>query len=132
VYLGSEGLIKRKEMAIPRSEVQVMGIDAWLVTNSEAVVAPEDIPSFVTLMPLNSLRGREIDTEGGTKIGSVEDIIFDDAGEVVGFVLGKIHVQGTLAERKTIARSAISTIGGTTSAMTTDLGKAEATPVPAA
>jgi len=130
VYLSAEGLIKRKELAIPRESVQVMGVDAWLVTDSNVVAAPEDIPGYANFVALNTLRGREIHSEGGTRLAAIEDIIFDDDGDIVGFSLGKIFVQGTLAERKTIAREAISTVGGISSAMTTDLAKAEGTQMP--
>ena len=129
LYLGAEGLINKKHFAMPRSNVQVMGVDAWLVTDSNPIPA-ETLPDAERLALMSVVRGREIVTEGGTKIGAVEDFIFDEAGDVVGFTLNKIVVQGPLAERKTIARSVISTVGSQSSAMTTDLGKAEATQVP--
>ncbi len=130
LYLGAEGLINKKHFAMARSNVQVMGIDAWLVTDSTAIPA-ETLPDADRLILYSDVRGREIVTEGGTKIAAVEDFIFDDDGDLVGFALNKIVVQGPLAERKAIARSAISTIGSNTSAMTTDLANAEATQVPA-
>lgn len=130
LYLGAEGLINKKHFAMPRSHVQVMGVDAWLVTDSNAV-PPESLPDYDRMVLMSEVRGREIVTEGGTKIGAVEDFIFDDAGELVGLTLNKIVIQGPLAERKVIARAAISTVGSNTSAMTTDLAKAEATQVPA-
>lgn len=130
VYLGAEGLIKRKEMAVPRASIVLMGIDAWLVTDSNVIVAPEDLALHETFLLIGALRGREIHTEGGTKLGVVDDVIFDTEGQVLGFALGKVFVQGTVADRKTIARSAISTVGASTSAMTTDMAKAEGTQLP--
>jgi uncharacterized protein YrrD len=132
VYLGAEGLINKKHFALDRAHVTVMGVDAWLVTSSELAVPAEMLPEADRLILYSVVRGREISTEGGTKIGAVDDVLIDDDGDVVGFTLTKLVVQGPLAERKTIARSVISTIGGTTSAMTTDLGKAEITPIPTA
>lgn len=129
VYLGSEGLLNKKHFAFERANVQVMGIDAWLVTSSEAVAA-ETLPDADRLIQYSDVRGREIVTEGGTKVATVDDVLFDAAGDIVGFALTKIVAQGPLAERKTIARATISTIGSSTSAMTTDLAKAEATAVP--
>jgi uncharacterized protein YrrD len=131
VSLGSEGLIHRKSMVVPRSAVQLMGIDAWLVRDSNVVVAPEDIPDAGIPLAVGALRGREIVTEGGTKIGAVDDIIFDTGGDVLGFGLTRLAVQGPLAERKTIGRSAVSTIGGDKSAMTANMQQAEATEVKA-
>jgi len=126
VFLGSEGLINRKSMAVARDSIEVMGLDAWLVKDSSVVVAPETIPNIASFLAVNDLRGREIVTEGGTKIGAVDDVIFANNGDILGFVLSKIVVQGPLAERKTIARSAISTIGGEKSAMTANMAQAEA------
>ncbi len=48
VYLGTEGLINRKTLAIPRSAVQVYGIDVWLVSGSDNVMALEDLPDSAT------------------------------------------------------------------------------------
>lgn len=130
VFLGSEGLINRKSMALGRDAIQLMGIDAWLVRDPSAIVVPDNLPNSALLVPLSELRGREIVSEGGTHIGTVDDVIFDNDGDVLGFALGKIQVKGTLADRKAIARSAISTIGGKTAAMTANMTQAEATPVP--
>lgn len=130
VYLGSEGLLNKKHFALDRANVQVMGVDAWLASSDIAVPA-ESLPDAEHLIMYSDVRGREIVTEGGTKIGAVDDVLFDAAGDILGFVMTRIVVQGPLAERKTIAREVISTIGSNTSAMTTDLGKAEVTAVPA-
>ena len=130
VFLGSEGLFNRKSLAVAQDAIQLMGIDAWLVRDSLVAVLPENIPNSSTFLLVGDLRGREIVSEGGTQIGAVEDVLFDESGAVVGFALGKIQVKGTLADRKTIARIAISTIGGKTAAMTANMAQAEAVPVP--
>lgn len=130
VYLGSEGLINKKHFALTRDKIQVMGIDAWLVSDS-AFIPAETLADADRLIMYSDVRGREIVTEGGTKIGAVDDVLFDADGDILGFALGKIVVQGPLAERKTIARSAISTIGGKESAMTANMAQAEATQVSA-
>ena len=48
VFLGTEGLIKRKAQAIPRSAVQVYGIDVWLVSGPDTVMMLEEIPDSAT------------------------------------------------------------------------------------
>jgi hypothetical protein len=70
-------------------------------------------------------------TEGHTELAAVDDVLLDKDGDVVGFALNKIQIKGPLAERKTIARTAISTVGSKTAAMTTDLAQAESAPIPA-
>lgn len=130
VYLGSEGLLNKKHFALDRARIELMGVDAWLVSGGDEATPAEMLPDADRLVMYSELRGREIVTEGGTKIGAVDDVLFDADGDILGFALGRIVVQGPLAERKTIARSAISTIGGKESAMTTDMAQAETTIVP--
>lgn len=130
IYLGSEGLLNKKHHALLRDNVRVMGVDAWLVSSSDVSIPAETLPDADRLIMYSDVRGREIVTEGGTKIGAAEDVLFDADGDIVGFALGRIEVKGPLADHKMIARSAVSTVGSNTSAMTANMAQAEATPVP--
>ncbi|MBN1452918.1 MAG: PRC-barrel domain-containing protein [Anaerolineales bacterium] len=132
VYLGTEGLINRKVLAIPRSAVQVYGIDVWLVSGPEVVMALEDIPDSATFTLAGDLRGREVQTEGGTKLAVVEDVLLDSETRVLGFSLGKIYAEGPLDERKAIVREAIADLGGKEKPMTTILAQAESLTIPSA
>ena len=132
VYLGREGLVNRKTLAIPRSAVTLCGIDAWLVSGPDIVVEHEDLPESGTFILVDGLRGREIESEGGTKVGVIEDVILDDQCRVPGFALGKVYMQGPLSERKAIAREAITNLGTSKKPMTTVLEKAESLELPAA
>lgn len=125
IFLGSEGLLNRRNNGIERAHIQLMGIDAWLLTGSDVIVSPENINGGVSFVLMSDVRGREIVSEGGTQIGAVDDVLFDENGTVLGFSLTRIQVKGTLADRKTIARSAISTLGGKTAAMTANMTAAE-------
>ena len=132
VFLGREGLINRKTLMIARSTVQVYGIDAWLVSGSDTVVGPEAIPESETFLLVNDLRGRELQTEGGTKIGVIDHVILDHEARVLGFGLGKVYSQGPLAERKAIARDAILNLGAAKEPMTINLAQAESLALPSA
>jgi uncharacterized protein YrrD len=125
VFLGKEGLINRKALAVDRAHIGVMGVDAWLAASPDVVVGGDMLPGGEGYVLVGALRGREIHTEGGTKVATVDDAILDADGGVVGFTLGRLFVQGPLAERKTIARSAILNPGTKDTPMTTDLAKAE-------
>lgn len=126
VFLGREGgLFSKKGQAVARESVQLMGIDAWLVNGDYQVIDPAGTPDLQEQLLVGDLRGREIHTEGGTKIGVVDDVLIDRDGDVRAFLLGKVFVVGPIAERKAIARSAISTVGGKTAAMTAAMSKAE-------
>lgn len=130
VFLGKEGLINRKPLVIARSAVQVCGIDAWLVSGSDTVVEPESIPESGTFILVGELRGRELQTEGGTKIGVIDHVILDNEARVLGFGLGKVYAQGPLAERKTVARESIVNLGSTKEPMTINLTQAESLALP--
>lgn len=125
IYLGSEGLIRRKDKVILRSDVQVLGIDAWLVTDADVITPLNTIPDSATFTLVNNIRGREIQTDGGTKLGVVEDVILNLDLEVIGFALGKVYVQGPLAEKMSIVRDAVIDTGSKDRAMVVDLVLAE-------
>jgi len=92
----------------------------------------EDIPESKTLTLVGELRGREIQTEGGTTIGVIEDVILDNEAHVLGFGLGKVYAQGPLAERKAIAREAITNLGNKKEPMTINLAQGESLSLPSA
>ena len=125
IYLGSEGIIKRKHFIIARSEVVVFGIDAILVSGNEVVTEENDLPESVAWVRLSKLNKREVDTPGGTKVASIGDIILGEQGEITGFALSRVYVEGPIAQNGTIARTAVIDTGGADGAMTIDLTKAE-------
>ena len=132
VFLGREGLINRKTHMISRSAVQVYGIDAWLVSGSDTVVGPDDIPESGSFVLVGDLRGKELQTEGGTKIGVIDHVILDNEARVLGFGLGKVYSQGPLAQRKAIARDAVIHLGAAKEPMTINLAQAESLALPSA
>ena len=130
VFLGPEGFFNRNAQVVGRSAGQVYGTDAWLVPGSDKVVRLADIPDSDAFTLASQVRGREIESEGGTKIGDVDDVIFDSEAHVLGFSLRNIHVQGPLDERKAIAREAITNLGSKDSPMTIILSEAESLELP--
>ena len=131
IHLGTEGIINRKVLAIPCAAVKVYGIDVWLVSGPAVISTLDEIPDSSTFTLVSNLRGREIQTEGGTKLGVVEDIILDSEANVLGFALGKVYAQGPLAEKKAIVREAITDLGSKDKPMTAALAQAEALSIPA-
>ena len=126
VFLGKEGVLRRHAHAIGREAIQVYGEDVWLVTGPDSVVNRKALPDSVHFVLLSELRGREVHTEGGTHIGTVEDVILDAQANVIGFSLGKVRMKGPLAERKTLARAAVTGMGGKGVPMTAVMDRAEA------
>ncbi|HEX6384524.1 MAG TPA: PRC-barrel domain-containing protein [Anaerolineae bacterium] len=125
IYAGHEGLIKRKSLVIDRENVAVFGIDAILVKNSEVVTDDKEHPEVENWLRLDKLRGREVDTPGGTKVGTVGDIVLGEEGHVTGFTLSRVFVEGPIAEKGTIPREALIDTGDEDKVMTIDLPKVE-------
>ncbi len=126
VLVGHEGLLKRKALLIPRDSVVVFGIDAVLVKDSDVIAESKEVPEFENWLRLNKLRGREVDTPGGTKVGTVGDVILGEEGHIIGFALSKLFVEGPIAQQGTIPREALIDTGSEEDGvMTIDLPKAE-------
>lgn len=129
VFLGQEGVLRRKSYLIQRPAVVVFGIDAVLVKNSDVVVDEGELEAASAWVRLDKLRGRNIDTPNGTKVANIGDIIIGEEGNLVGFALSKVHVEGPIAEQGAIARSTLIDTGHEDGIMTIDMSKAETTPL---
>lgn len=107
LYLGSEGMIRRKAQVIQNDDVVLFGIDAVLVKDSDVVKKDKDLAETVDWYRLNDLQGYEVHTPGGTKLGTVGDIILDGMGAIIGFSLSRVFVKGPLAEQGTVPRETV-------------------------
>ena len=92
----------------------------------KSVVNGKQLAESIHLVLVNDLRGRQVHTEGGTHIGTVEDVILDAQANVIGFALGRVRMHGPLSERKTLARAAVTATGGKGVPMTAAMDRAEA------
>ena len=125
IHVGHEGLIKRKSLLIERENIAVFGIDAILVKNSDVVTDDKEHSGVNDWLRLDKLRGREVDTPGGTRVGTVGDIILSEEGHVTGFTLSRVFVEGPIAQKGTIPRETLIDTGNEDKAMTIDLTKVE-------
>ncbi|MEA3342445.1 MAG: PRC-barrel domain-containing protein [Chloroflexota bacterium] len=125
IYLGSEGLIKRKPNLVRYVDVEVFGIDAVLVQSADVVRKGNEISDLAQWLRLDDLQGRDVDTPGGTKIGKVGDVVLNEQARITGFSLTHISVEGPVAENKAISRMAMTDSGNEDSVMTIDLAQAE-------
>jgi uncharacterized protein YrrD len=129
VYLGGSGVLRRRKLMIEQANVQTCGVDAWLVAGPDVVVGPGDIVGSRDFVPAKQLHGRQVLSEGGTEIATVDDAILDGECNVKGFTLAKNPASGPLAERKAIALEALTSLGSKTSPMVTTLAQAESTEI---
>lgn len=125
VFVRSEGLISRKTFVVRREDVRVFGEDVWLVAHADVIVELKELPTAADLLKVGDLSGRELVTEGGTKVATVSDVLLNADGGVVGFTLGKVYAQGPVFERKAIHRDAVLNVGDDKIPMKVDLPKAE-------
>lgn len=137
IFIGREGLIRRKRLFVTSSNVVVYGIDAILVTNADVVTDNKQMPESDSWVRLSKLQGREVDTPGGTRVGTVGDVVLDEEGAVIGFALSRVYVEGPIADQRIIYQHAVIDNGDTDGVMTVDIERAERgaqplpTPVPA-
>lgn len=128
IYTGSEGLVRRKHHMIPSESVVVFGIDAILVKNRDVIIQEDERPEAVAWVRLSKLKGRQVDTSGGTKVATIGDIILGETGQVIGFALSRVFVEGPIADRGRIQKEAVLDPGNENEIMTIDLTKAESAP----
>lgn len=125
LYLGSQGLIKRRAQLIDREDIVVFGVDAILARTADVITDDHEHPLSKRWTRREEVTGREIDTPGGTKLGIVGDVLVDEDGTVLGFALSRTFVEGPLAARRAIDRVFILDTGEEDGRMTADLAALE-------
>jgi uncharacterized protein YrrD len=126
IHLGTEGLLRRKSLLVPGEDVVVLGVDAVLVQRSGSATDDSSHVPAKSWLRREKLDGRQVDTPGGTKLGTIGDIVVDQAGNITGFVLGRVFVEGPLGDKRTIDRSVVLDLGQEDGVMTIDLPTLEA------
>ena len=125
IFTGTEGLLKRKALMIPSNQVSVYGIDAVLVNENDVIVQEESNEEAKSWVRLSKLKGRQVDTPGGTRVATIGDVVLGEQGNIVGFALSKVFVDGPVAQQGQIARSTIVDTGNEDGVMTINLTQAE-------
>ncbi len=78
-----------------------------MVKDADVIVNDQKLPEVKNWQRLKELQGREVVTPGGTKLGTVGDVILDEVGQIVGLHLSRVLVKGPLAETGSIPREAV-------------------------
>ncbi len=107
LYLGSEGMLRRRAQVISSEDVVLFGIDVVLVKDSDVIAQDKDLAGVKDWLRLKDLQGYEVHTSGGTKLATVGDIILDESGAIVGLDLSRVFVKGPLAEQATVPREVV-------------------------
>ncbi|MFN2224395.1 MAG: PRC-barrel domain-containing protein [Candidatus Promineifilaceae bacterium] len=125
ISLGSEGLFSRKETLIKWPDVVTFGQDAILIKDADCVIETSEVENFEEFVERDEIGGRSVETPGGTKIGRVGDLIFDEKAMISGFALSQIYVSGPIAANRAVSRKAVVDVGNEDGIMTADLSEAE-------
>jgi sporulation protein YlmC with PRC-barrel domain len=131
LYLGSEGFINKSETFIRQADVATIGNDAILVKEASSLFDEAETPELNQWLDSwirrDDLRGRQMNTPGGTKIGRLGDIILDSESAIAGFSLSEAFVRGTVADNMAVSRSAVVETGNGSddNVMTIELAEAE-------
>lgn len=126
IYLGTEGLFSRQSYLVKSEDVVTIGEDAVLVKHGEVIYEEGDMPEMeANWLRRDELQGRPIDTPGGTKVGKVGDVIINIDGDVLGFSLSQVYVDGPIADNRAVALHTVQDMGHEDGVITVDLKQAE-------
>ena len=132
IFLGSQGLVRRRSQLIRSGDVTVYGADAILVKSANVVTDDGELTAAKEWLRRDKLAGRDVDTPGGTRLGQLGDVVVDATGRITGFAMWKVFVEGPLAEKRVVDRSAVLDVGQVDGRMTVDLSRLETALVNAA
>jgi uncharacterized protein YrrD len=105
-------LFSRETMIVPRHIIVVFGKDVILVKSNEVTVRDDSLESVASLIAVSGqMKGRQMATEKGVRIGTVDDVMVDEGGRVVGYHLGRVSVPGPLAQTRQIPLDAATSVG---------------------
>ena len=121
IFLGAQGLVRRRSQLIRSGDVSVFGADAILVKNADVVTDDSELTAAKEWLRRDKLAGRDVDTPGGTRLGQLGDVIVDATGRITGFAMWKVFVEGPLAEKRVVDRGAVLDTGHVDGRMTSPL-----------
>ncbi len=126
LFVGTEGMIRRKERFIPRDRIVLLGVDVILVKDSDVITTTNAFPEAEEWHRLTQLYGQEVRTPGGTRLATISDVILDETGAIAGLSLGRVFVSGPLAEKPMVPREVITDVFQSSDALIVDFPKLEA------
>ena len=105
-------VFSKETLIIPRAVVHVFGQDVVLVKSNETMPRDDTLNRVASLVAVSGqMKGRQIATEKGVKVGVLNDVMVDEAGKVVAYDLAKVFVKGSLAQSKEIPFHATRSVG---------------------
>jgi uncharacterized protein YrrD len=111
--ISSKGsLLNREIEAIPADQVEVWGEDAILAKQPDVVVKEEELDGRDGWLSVSDdIRGYDVVTEDGTRIGTLGDVVLDGEGQVMGYEMADVAIEGRVAVAKWIDVKATQSLG---------------------
>jgi uncharacterized protein YrrD len=98
--------------AIPANEVKVWGQDAVLVSQPDVIAGEDQLPEKQQwLSVVDQVKGRDVVSIDGTRIGQLNDIVLNTQGQLVAYDLAHVLVTGPVAQTKRIPAEATRSFG---------------------
>jgi uncharacterized protein YrrD len=123
--LGGGGLFGVRTRVVPLASVTCLGEDVVLIKSSTGVYDQGEIEETSTWQRRSKVRGRKVETPGGTPIGTIDDITIDGDGRVRDYTLAWTQVGGPIGQSHLLMKEAVLDPGSETGVMRVDLRAAE-------
>jgi uncharacterized protein YrrD len=105
-------LFRRETQMLANEDITVIGKHVILSNRPDVVRNSEDVAGRDHWVGVSDhLRGNDVVTSDGTRIGRLQDIIVDPHGQIVGYALSNITVEGPIADNKQIPADSIQSFG---------------------
>jgi len=106
------GLLSRETEAVPADRVEVWGQDAILAKEPDVLVNAEELDDRDRWLSVSDeIRGYEVIAEDGTRIGKVGDVMMDGQGQIMGYEMADVAIEGRVAVANWIDVKATRSLG---------------------
>jgi uncharacterized protein YrrD len=105
-------LFRRETQMLARDDISVIGKHVILSTQPDVVRNREDFNTADQWVAVSDhLRGNDVVTSDGTRVGRLQDIIIDPHGQIIAYALSNVAVSGPIADSKQIPAESIQSFG---------------------
>lgn len=84
-------LLSREIDVIPAAEIQVWGQDVILVSGPDIIRKKEEVPDLAESLSVSGqIKGRNVFSLNGTRVGEINDLVIDGSGNLVSYEFEKV------------------------------------------
>jgi uncharacterized protein YrrD len=105
-------MFSRKTRMLARHQIHVFGKDVILIKSNEVMTRDDTLEGVASLLGVSKqMKGQEIVTEQGVRIGIVGDVLVNEKGKVVSYDLAKVFIEGPISQSRQIPLEATRSLG---------------------